>query len=72
MFTLGFAAETTDMEAAARAKRERKGLSMIAGNVVGPDKAFGRDDNELLVIWEVARNAWLGPPRPIWRAISSP
>ncbi|MGB7755886.1 MAG: bifunctional phosphopantothenoylcysteine decarboxylase/phosphopantothenate--cysteine ligase CoaBC [Salinisphaera sp.] len=52
VFTLGFAAETTDMEAAARAKRERKGLSMIAGNVVGPDKAFGRDDNELLVIWE--------------------
>ncbi|MES1954285.1 bifunctional phosphopantothenoylcysteine decarboxylase/phosphopantothenate--cysteine ligase CoaBC [Salinisphaera hydrothermalis] len=51
VFTLGFAAETTNMEAAARDKRERKGLSMIAGNVVGPDKAFGRDDNELLVIW---------------------
>lgn len=50
-FTLGFAAETQGMEAAARDKRERKGLSMIAGNVVGPDKAFGRDDNELLVIW---------------------
>lgn len=51
LFTLGFAAETTDMENATRAKRERKGLTMIAGNVVGPDKAFGRDDNELLVIW---------------------
>ncbi|AWN16327.1 bifunctional phosphopantothenoylcysteine decarboxylase/phosphopantothenate--cysteine ligase CoaBC [Salinisphaera sp. LB1] len=51
-FTLGFAAETTGMEAAARDKRRRKGLSMIAGNVVGPDKAFGRDDNELLVIWD--------------------
>ena len=51
VFTLGFAAETTNMEAAARDKRERKGLSMIAGNVVGPDKAFGRDDNELLVVW---------------------
>ncbi|MGN8199571.1 bifunctional phosphopantothenoylcysteine decarboxylase/phosphopantothenate--cysteine ligase CoaBC [Salinisphaera sp. RV14] len=51
-FTLGFAAETTGMEAAARDKRRRKGLSMIAGNVVGPDQAFGRDDNELLVIWD--------------------
>ncbi|WP_423821587.1 bifunctional phosphopantothenoylcysteine decarboxylase/phosphopantothenate--cysteine ligase CoaBC [Salinisphaera sp. SPP-AMP-43] len=51
VFTLGFAAETRDLDNAARAKRERKGLSMIAGNLVGPDKAFGRDDNELLVIW---------------------
>ncbi|HET7313775.1 bifunctional phosphopantothenoylcysteine decarboxylase/phosphopantothenate--cysteine ligase CoaBC [Salinisphaera sp.] len=52
VFTLGFAAETTNLEAAARDKRKRKGLSMIAANRVGPDKAFGRDDNELLVIWD--------------------
>lgn len=51
LFTLGFAAETTDMENATRAKRERKGLSMIAGNVVGPEHAFGRDDNALFVVW---------------------
>ncbi len=50
VFTLGFAAETTDMETAARNKRARKGLAMIAGNVVGPDDAFGRDDNALFVI----------------------
>ena len=50
VFTLGFAAETTDMETAARNKRARKGPAMIAGNVVGPDDAFGRDDNALFVI----------------------
>lgn len=52
LFVLGFAAETRNMVAEARAKRQRKGMDMIAGNIVGADKAFGRDDNELLVIWE--------------------
>lgn len=52
LFTLGFAAETTDMENSARAKRERKHLSMVAGNVVGPEHAFGREDNALFVVWE--------------------
>ncbi len=52
VFTLGFAAETTDMENAARRKRERKHLAMIAGNIVGPEHAFGRDDNALFVCWE--------------------
>lgn len=52
VFTLGFAAETTDIDNATRDKRERKGLSMIAGNRVGPEHAFGRDDNALLVVWD--------------------
>lgn len=52
VFTLGFAAETTDMEDAARAKRKRKSLRMVAGNVVGPEHAFGRQDNALFVCWE--------------------
>ncbi|RJS94165.1 bifunctional phosphopantothenoylcysteine decarboxylase/phosphopantothenate--cysteine ligase CoaBC [Salinisphaera sp. Q1T1-3] len=51
VFTLGFAAETRDVAAAARDKRRRKGLGMIAGNLVGPDDAFGRDDNALVVVW---------------------
>lgn len=51
VFTLGFAAETTDLENAARGKRERKQLGMVAGNVVGPAHAFGRDDNALFVCW---------------------
>ncbi|MES1940832.1 phosphopantothenoylcysteine decarboxylase/phosphopantothenate--cysteine ligase [Salinisphaera sp. T5B8] len=52
LFTLGFAAETTDMQASARSKRERKKLSMVAGNIVGPEHAFGRDDNALYVVWD--------------------
>jgi len=52
VFTLGFAAETTDVENATRAKRERKKLSMIAGNRVGPEHAFGRHDNALFVVWD--------------------
>lgn len=52
LFTVGFAAETTGMQASARAKRERKKLSMVAGNIVGPAHAFGRDDNALYVVWE--------------------
>src|SRR5699024_5489209 len=52
VFTLGFAAETTDMENAARGKRERKRLNMVAGNIVGPEHAFGRDDNQLYVCWD--------------------
>lgn len=51
IFTLGFAAETTNMEASARDKLARKKLSMIAGNVVGPERAFGQEDNELAVFW---------------------
>lgn len=57
VFTLGFAAETTDMQASTRAKRERKGLNMIAGNVVGPEHAFGRDDNALFVVWDGGEQA---------------
>src|SRR5699024_691213 len=52
VFTLGFAAETTDMENAARDKRQRKRLRMVAGNIVGPEHAFGRQDNALFVCWE--------------------
>lgn len=52
VFTLGFAAETTDLETASRDKLERKNLSMIAGNIVGPEHAFGRDDNALFVAWD--------------------
>lgn len=51
-FTLGFAAETQAIAEQARAKRQRKKLSMIAGNLVGPDAAFDQEENELLVIWD--------------------
>lgn len=50
-FTVGFAAETQDMEANARSKLMGKRLDMIAANQVGNKVAFDQDDNELLVIW---------------------
>lgn len=50
-FVVGFAAETEDLEEHCRAKLERKGLDMIAGNLVGPGLGFETDDNELAVYW---------------------
>ena len=51
LFAVGFAAETDDMEAYARGKLRDKGLDMVVGNEVGPDKAFDREDNTLYVCW---------------------
>jgi phosphopantothenoylcysteine decarboxylase/phosphopantothenate--cysteine ligase len=50
-FTVGFAAETNDVEANARKKLEGKRLDMIAANQVGEGIGFDCDDNELHVIW---------------------
>jgi phosphopantothenoylcysteine decarboxylase/phosphopantothenate--cysteine ligase len=50
-FTLGFAAETGDVEAYARGKLERKRLDLIAANRVGePGSGFDCDDNALLLL----------------------
>lgn len=54
-FTVGFAAETTDVEKHAREKLARKRLDLIAANEVGADRAFDREDNALLVIWPGGR-----------------
>jgi phosphopantothenoylcysteine decarboxylase/phosphopantothenate--cysteine ligase len=51
-FTVGFAAETDNLESHARGKLERKKLDMIAANIVGgAESAFNSDDNALKVIW---------------------
>ena len=50
-FTVGFAAETEDLERHARSKLERKRLDLIAGNRVGgSDLGFDSDRNALLVL----------------------
>ena len=59
-FTLGFAAETTDVEAHALVKLKAKGLDMIAANRVGAGEGFERDDNALTVLWNGGRRE-LGP-----------
>jgi phosphopantothenoylcysteine decarboxylase/phosphopantothenate--cysteine ligase len=51
-FTVGFAAETNDVEKHARDKLTRKRLDLIAANEVGANKAFDREDNALLVLWD--------------------
>lgn len=51
-FTVGFAAETGNLEANARSKLEHKGLDLIAANLVGGGRAFDADDNTLTVFWQ--------------------
>ena len=51
-FTVGFAAETDDIEANARAKLEAKALDLIAANRVdGSGVGFAAEDNALDVYW---------------------
>jgi phosphopantothenoylcysteine decarboxylase/phosphopantothenate--cysteine ligase len=52
-YVVGFAAETEDVEANARAKRARKGMDLIVANQVGqPGSGFDADDNALVVYGE--------------------
>ncbi|MFC5519347.1 bifunctional phosphopantothenoylcysteine decarboxylase/phosphopantothenate--cysteine ligase CoaBC [Polaromonas jejuensis] len=48
LFCVGFAAESHDLVANAQAKRLRKGVPLLVGNI-GP-ATFGRDDNALLLV----------------------
>jgi phosphopantothenoylcysteine decarboxylase/phosphopantothenate--cysteine ligase len=48
LYCVGFAAESENLEAHAKAKRERKGVPLLVGNI-GPD-TFGQDDNALLLV----------------------
>jgi phosphopantothenoylcysteine decarboxylase/phosphopantothenate--cysteine ligase len=50
LFCVGFAAESHDLLSNAQAKRVRKGVPLLAGNI-GP-ATFGQDDNALLLIDE--------------------
>ena len=51
-FTVGFAAETQQLETHARAKLASKRLDMIAANWVGRGRGFDRNDNVLSVYWK--------------------
>jgi phosphopantothenoylcysteine decarboxylase/phosphopantothenate--cysteine ligase len=50
-WTVGFAAETTDVARHAREKLERKGVDMIAANQVGEGLGFDMEENALEVFW---------------------
>ncbi len=62
-FTVGFAAETNDIERYARAKLERKRLDMIVANRVGPDCGFDRPDNAATVLWRDGRRQLPSQPK---------
>jgi len=49
-YTVGFAAETDNLEQHAREKLLGKGLDLIAANLVGPEQGFAVDSNALLLI----------------------
>jgi phosphopantothenoylcysteine decarboxylase/phosphopantothenate--cysteine ligase len=48
LYCVGFAAESHDLLANAQAKRAKKGVPLLVGNI-GPD-TFGRDHNALLLV----------------------
>ena len=65
LFCVGFAAESQDLLANAQAKRERKGVPLLVGNI-GP-ATFGKDDNALLLI---TRDGALELPRASKRELA--
>ena len=48
LFCVGFAAESHDLQKYAQAKREKKGVPLLVGNI-GP-ATFGSDENALLLV----------------------
>jgi len=51
-FTVGFAAETESLKDNAIVKLQRKGLDMIAANMVGEDLGFEDEVNALEIFWQ--------------------
>lgn len=65
-FTVGFAAETREVETYARDKLVRKRLDMIAANRVGlPGLGFESDDNALSVYWADGGAEIGAAPKPL-------
>jgi phosphopantothenoylcysteine decarboxylase/phosphopantothenate--cysteine ligase len=56
LFCVGFAAESQDLQAHAHAKRLRKGVPLMVGNI-GP-ATFGAEDNALLLIDQQGSTEW--------------
>jgi phosphopantothenoylcysteine decarboxylase/phosphopantothenate--cysteine ligase len=57
-FTVGFAAETEQLEEYAQAKRQAKGIDLIAANRVGDERGgFESGENALVLLWEGGREA---------------
>lgn len=50
-FTVGFAAETSDLQLNALDKLQRKKINLVAANWVGDNLGFETDENELQIYW---------------------
>lgn len=61
--TIGFAAETNELERYAVDKLRRKNLDMIAANKVGDAEGFEVDNNELHLFWNESRDKLLKQAR---------
>lgn len=65
-FTVGFAAETEQVEPFAEKKRRLKKIDMIAANQVGAaEGGFESADNALLLLWDGGRKALPMMPKPL-------
>lgn len=62
-FTVGFAAETEQLEAHALAKLNQKKLDLIAANTVGKGLGFEVEDNALLILWNGGRQSLERAPK---------
>ena len=75
LFCVGFAAESHNLLAHAKAKRERKGVPLLVGNI-GP-ATFGQDDNALLLVdaqgaQELPRNSKRALARQLVAEVAQP
>jgi len=61
LYCVGFAAESHDLQAHAQAKRQRKGVPLMVGNI-GP-ATFGADDNALLLMDAQGCTEWPRAPK---------
>jgi phosphopantothenoylcysteine decarboxylase/phosphopantothenate--cysteine ligase len=62
---IGFAAETNDVEAHARAKLARKGCDWIVANDVSQAWVMGGDDNAVMVIDRLGVDRWPRGPKAV-------
>jgi phosphopantothenoylcysteine decarboxylase/phosphopantothenate--cysteine ligase len=62
-YTVGFAAETEKLETHAREKLVKKGLDLLAANLVGKGKGFDADDNALTLYWKGGKQELANAPK---------
>ena len=62
-FTVGFAAETENLDANAQIKMKSKRLDMIAANLVGDSLGFDSDMNALTIFWQSGQKQFQEAPK---------